>query len=94
MPSLSEPCFVALEILELSETQTVMVFSGNLLETLFPAEPKPHSCIPPHTTSPAPVTALTFNALQPRLSRASGRQGTKDACPGIKGTFREGSPGL
>lgn len=47
MPRLSEPCFVALKILQLSETQTVIVFSGNLLETLFPAEPKPLSCIPP-----------------------------------------------
>lgn len=52
MPSLSEPCFVALEILKLSETQTVIVFSGNLLETLFPEEPKPHSCIPPPHSQP------------------------------------------
>lgn len=50
MPRLSEPCFVALENLQLSETQTVIVFSGNLLETLFPAESEPLSCIlPPHS---------------------------------------------
>lgn len=52
MPSLREPRFVALEILKLSETQTVMVFSGNLLETPFPAEPRPHSCIPPPHSQP------------------------------------------
>lgn len=52
MPRLGKPCFVALEILLLSETQTVIVFSGNLLKTLFPAEPKPLSCIPPPYSQP------------------------------------------